>query len=589
MITTKNLSDFFQIEQDESERAFDESIKLNMAERVKAGKAIVDLRIDGDFRESNDDYDEIRLLHVKENLSEFKIGERVDLAYMTGHKICECEIADFQDNGDIVISINQFNFTSSVDSAIGRDLMLVPSKISLRDFYRKFIWSCSENVLQQSIVNTIPLPQLTDDYNKIVSDQKKAFESQGIKLNDAQVMAVAKIRQAQDYFLVQGPPGTGKSFLLADYICDNCNKKIVIVAPTHKAVNNLLLKVAERYCIYNGTDEEKISMVQNRIFKIGAGHYAKDLTFNLNGKEVKLTNITHPNCAYLNNLKDNCGYVLGMTPWMLQGKARNLVFDELIVDEAGQMTIPVALMAMMPSTRVRKIILAGDHKQLPPIVPESLKDQELKQSIFERLIRPQNSVMLNVSFRMNDVICDFVSDLFYDGNLHSAKGTTRLNISSSDPILNPNTPIIFIDSKSRGMQYSDEEVRLVADILKKCIAQGISPTDIAVLAPFRAQCARIRKELHSYLPVSQREQIVVDTVDRMQGQEREVIIYTFTSGNLNYMRERAEFLYNPNKLNVAFSRAKNKLILLGNHATMAALHNQLLDKIVHDSEHVTYL
>ena len=77
MITTKNLSDFFQVEQDESERAFDKSIKLNMAERVKAGKAIVDLRIDSDFRESNDDYDEIRLLHVKENLSEFKIGERV--------------------------------------------------------------------------------------------------------------------------------------------------------------------------------------------------------------------------------------------------------------------------------------------------------------------------------------------------------------------------------------------------------------------------------------------------------------------------------------------------------------------------------
>lgn len=91
-------------------------------------------------------------------------------------------------------------------------------------------------------------------------------------------------------------------------------------------------------------------------------------------------------------------------------------------------------------------------------------------------------------------------------------------------------------------------------------------TEIAVLSPFRAQAANIRRVIrkNEYVYEENRILLAIDTVDKMQGQEREVIIFSLTAGNIEYMTEMADFLYNPNKLNVAFSRAKSKLIIVGN-------------------------
>lgn len=90
-------------------------------------------------------------------------------------------------------------------------------------------------------------------------------------------------------------------------------------------------------------------------------------------------------------------------------------------------------------------------------------------------------------------------------------------------------------------------------------------TEIAVLSPFRAQAANIRRVIrkNEYVYEENRILLAIDTVDKMQGQEREVIIFSLTAGNIEYMTEIADFLYNPNKLNVAFSRAKSKLIIVG--------------------------
>lgn len=90
--------------------------------------------------------------------------------------------------------------------------------------------------------------------------------------------------------------------------------------------------------------------------------------------------------------------------------------------------------------------------------------------------------------------------------------------------------------------------------------------EVAVLSPFRAQAANVRRHIRKHPDIAEdyRTQIAADTIDKMQGQEREVIIFSLVSGNLDYMTEMAEFLYNPNKMNVAFSRAKSKLIIVGN-------------------------
>lgn len=91
-------------------------------------------------------------------------------------------------------------------------------------------------------------------------------------------------------------------------------------------------------------------------------------------------------------------------------------------------------------------------------------------------------------------------------------------------------------------------------------------TEIAILSPFRAQAANIRRHIgkNGYINEENRNLLAIDTIDKMQGQEREVIIFSLAAGNIEYMTEMADFLYNPNKLNVAFSRAKSKLIIVGN-------------------------
>jgi superfamily I DNA and/or RNA helicase len=141
---------------------------------------------------------------------------------------------------------------------------------------------------------------------------------------------------------------------------------------------------------------------------------------------------------------------------------------------------------------------------------------------------------------------------------------------------------VLYNVKHKGKQFSKEEAEAVIEIVTKYISSGVNPSDIAVLAPFRAQCALIRRMLAAQDNIAPelRKEIVIDTVDRMQGQEREIIIYSFTSGDPSYMADKQDFLYNPNKLNVAFSRAKNKLILLANKEALAELSNPLINDIL---------
>lgn len=134
-----------------------------------------------------------------------------------------------------------------------------------------------------------------------------------------------------------------------------------------------------------------------------------------------------------------------------------------------------------------------------------------------------------------------------------------------DPLYSFDKPVVFHNVIDNGEQASDEEAMFIADVVAEFIKKGISPKEIGVLSPFRAQAANIRRFVrkHPDIDDDSKQDITSDTIDKMQGQEREVIIYSLVSGNEDYMIEMAEFLYNPNKMNVAFSRAKSKLIIVG--------------------------
>ena len=129
------------------------------------------------------------------------------------------------------------------------------------------------------------------------------------------------------------------------------------------------------------------------------------------------------------------------------------------------------------------------------------------------------------------------------------------------------------DVDDGGLQASEVEAEAAAAIVAEYIGKGLEAKDVAVIAPFRAQVAAVRRAIRKLESIDEADklQVAVDTVDKMQGQEREVIIYSMTAGDAEYAMEMADFLYNPNKLNVAFSRAKSKLIILANVKRMQKL------------------
>ena len=361
--------------------------------------------------------------------------------------------------------------------------------------------------------------------------------------------------QAEDYYLIQGPPGTGKSFVLSLIIIAELlhyKRKVVVVGPNHLAINNAICQVLKMWP----------ELGSNLVIKVGQSYNAPLTKIEEDGQEYSITNAHH--LAVNKVMEPDFIIAIGMTPHSFYtSRARFLEVDTLIVDEAGQMTIPLALMGMI---KAKKVIFAGDHKQLAPIVSSDNVPEELKKSAFQTLITKENCTMLDTSFRMCEQICDFVSELFYDSKLKAKKKGCGDAVKCSDPLFNFGDPIIVHHVDDNGEQTSDKEAELIADIIAGYLGYRLPAEEIAVLSPFRAQAANVRRHIRKNkdIPEESRSKIASDTVDKMQGQEREVIIFSLTSGDTDYMTEMADFLYNPNKLNVAFSRAKSKLIIVGN-------------------------
>ncbi len=247
----------------------------------------------------------------------------------------------------------------------------------------------------------------------------------------------------------------------------------------------------------------------------------------------------------------------------------------------------------------RQFILIGDHRQLPSVVLseadssagsfQSTNEYRLSESLFEHLMVdwkdacPEAIVTLNEQYRMNDQICAIPRDIWYEGDLRPANtsiASARLHLAPHKPssvrgqvseILDPEHPAVFVDvpqaQQGEMPRTNDHEARLVRELVQAYLICGGDPSKIGVIAPFRAQVAAIRRALEIGLP-EQKDAFknVVDTVDRFQGQERELIIVSLAS----YGDFVHHLLLDERRLNVALTRAKHKLIILGDAEVLAA-------------------
>ncbi|MFA0832641.1 MAG: AAA domain-containing protein [Methanobacterium formicicum] len=257
----------------------------------------------------------------------------------------------------------------------------------------------------------------------------------------------------------------------------------------------------------------------------------------------------------------------------------DVVFDWMIMDEASQVA---SYMSLIPLLKCKRFVLVGDNQQLQPI-EESNLSADLNLSIFNRLLEyfPKNSTFLDTQYRMNQEIADVASQLFYQGNLKTYSGVRKqkLDCQMNDPLINPHLPLTFLDTcqlhyhedgVASGCENS-EEAELVVRLVDLLEENGIPSTEIGVITPYKKHKRNIQNRLTNG--------VKVDTVYSFQGQEKDVIIMTFCNSKLGKLRTFSkEFIGRPSQVNVAITRARKKLIIVGNSRTLK--ESKLLGELI---------
>ena len=387
-------------------------------------------------------------------------------------------------------------------------------------------------------------------------------------LTESQAEAVARIVGCEGVTLVQGPPGTGKTRVLAEAGLALAQKgcRIFVAGFTHRAVNNVLRALRALH-------------PDLPLFKVGGGANNKDL----HGARVTIG-------TSLDRLRlPEGGLVVGGTSYAVRKFSAKRRFHFAFVDEAGQMPVVHGAIAM---TAARRWAIVGDPAQLPPVRQGRGRDDLLGTSLYAFLEQYGEGVLLEDSFRLNADLTRFVSKEFYAGRLRAselsahrrlelaawpkarAASKSSRKIADLAEVLDPERPLVIarIDHEGRTRR-SPEEVDCVADLVHALVVDHRVPREeIAVLAPFRSQVRQIRHELErrGQLTPGREDLLVVDTVERMQGQEREVVILSFAGSDRDDLARQAEFFFEPGRLNVALTRARNKCIVVASRHAFRA-------------------
>ena len=434
---------------------------------------------------------------------------------------------------------------------------------------------------------------------------------------------ILKAKQAQDYFLLIGPPGTGKTsqalqFLVREQLAEQSK----VQSSKFKVQSSILLLAYTNRAV----DEICNMLTENELDYIRIGN---EFSCDPKYSDHLLKEVLDDN-ATLNSIKSTLAdarIVVATTSTMNSNAALFNIkhFDLAIIDEASQILEPNIIGLLTSQHRggraIRKFILIGDHKQLPAVVQQDdtevlVEDETVKaihlnscaNSLFERLILTERAAgrtdfigTLHKQGRMHPDIADFANRKFYAREqlecvplAHQLEQTLAYNEASedeTDDVLKAHR-MIFIPSKPcRQLNISEkvntEEARIITDLLRRLYRQlgkNFDPQkSVGVIVPYRNQIAMIRKEIEK-LGIPELEEISIDTVERYQGSQRDIILYSFTIQS----RYQLDFLtantfYEDGqpidrKLNVAITRARKQLILTGNEQTLR--HNQLFAELI---------
>ncbi len=470
-------------------------------------------------------------------------------------------------------------------------------------------------------------------------------------LNERQQQAVKTALKAQDLCLIHGPPGSGKTTVICEIVKEllkqdkegkdpinhpSITNKILVTAFTKKAVDNFVKKWQTSYQNYGklvrigaveskDTDLVHTSLEYQLMKSYGQKDLAEAAIEILNGADIVVSTIASAFHSLL--LKRT--------------------FKTVIIDEAAQATEPLSLLAALKGY---KLILVGDHIQLPPVVTAETKIplepnvarhchintqgpqdtwDDLSLSMFNRLMRhyendPNVTVFLNTQYRMNPLISEFASLFYHEPIFPGFKDQRTLDLflqrlheqwkilTFDDEILQKiwdvKHPIVFVDTKNKKWyqnshgdsesSYNMGEAGFIAEILasffQTLISQGHNidneslsrllkqiASEIGITTPYRTQVIKImttlRNQFLQLAPLKEHElhahlsrQIMIDTVDRFQGQEREIMIISLVDSNPEHVV--SSLSKDQRRLNVAITRAKRKVIIVGDSSTLTTVN-----------------
>ena len=350
---------------------------------------------------------------------------------------------------------------------------------------------------------------------------------------------------------IQGPPGSGKTYTGARMICAlvKQGKNVGITATTHKVIQKLLHDVIEAA----------------REFDL-AGMRCMEKVRDKSGDDPPGIILTTDNAEPLTALNDGTQVVAG-TSWLWSREEYFETVDVLFVDEAGQMSLANVLAI---SQAEKSLLLLGDPQQLEQPLkgshPEGADVSALEHILAgSKTIANDKGIFLESTWRLHPSLCKFTSEVFYEDRLHSHPGLERQSITGH-PWLGE-SGLWFVPVNHEGNQNSaPEEVERIAGIVDTLVQPGVNwidekgasrqlvLNDILIVAPYNAQVS----DLGARLPGAR-----IGTVDKFQGQQGPVVIYSLTTSSPEDAPRGMEFLYSLNRLNVATSRAQAMVIVVG--------------------------
>ncbi len=403
-------------------------------------------------------------------------------------------------------------------------------------------------------------------YDLLASSDPRVREMERLQPQIVTAEAVSTVAAALDssYLFIQGPPGSGKTTIGAQVICDllSAGNRVAITSMSHKAIHNLLRKV------------ERCMAQRGRSFRGLYKHSSPESAY-----------VSQLDTAFIESVNSNEPFsgldyqLAGGTGWLCARKELEGKFDYLFVDEAGQVALADAL---ANSLCARNVVLLGDPSQLAQVTQGS-HPLHAGASVLahllgdEQTVAQRRGVFLDVSYRMQPQICNFISDAMYDDRLRAADSTRvhRVRTAAREYAGLYYVAVEHAGNASSSMEEANEIVAHISLLLaegrlvdslppqEEGVERAVRPRDVVVVTPYNAQRRLIISRLRDAgIDVESGTGVQVGTVDKFQGQEAAVVFYSMATSSGEHVPRNVQFLFERNRFNVAISRARAASLLV---------------------------